>query len=105
VSPVSPFADLMVHTITLERRVSVDQYGSATFGAGTHFKCRVVGQERFTRGAGGQEVVSTTTIYILGDNNIQSVDRITLPDGTQPPIIAVRTYPDEFGTHHQEVLL
>jgi hypothetical protein len=48
--------------------------------------------------------VSTTTIYVLGDYGIQTVDRITLPDGTKPTIINVRTYPDENGPHHQEVL-
>jgi hypothetical protein len=104
-SPVSPFADLMVHTIHLERRTGTDEYGAASFALPTSLSARVVGQERFTRGAGGQEVVSTTTIYVLGDNNIRSVDRITLPDGTRPPILATRTFPDEYGTHHQEIML
>lgn len=101
----SPFLDLMVHTITLERRTGLDEYGDPVFGSGITLRCRVVGQERFTRAVDGQEVVSTTTVYVIGDNGIKSVDRITLPDGTQPPILATRTFPDEFGTHHQEVLL
>jgi len=101
-----PLADLLLQTITLERRTGLDQYGAHTYGTAESLAARVVNRLRMVRNVAGQEVTSNTTIWIIGNNDIKAVDRITLPDGTQPPIIDVLTYPDETGvTHHQEVLL
>jgi hypothetical protein len=102
---VNAFADMMVQTIQWERRTGTDEYGAPLYGASTTLTCRVVDKERMTRNTAGQEMVSTVTIYILGAPGIEMEDRITLDDGRQPPIIAVRTFPDETGPHHQEVLM
>ena len=101
-----PLLSLTAQTITLERRTSMDEYGAHAYGTAENLTARVVNRVRMVRDVAGQEVVSNTTIWIIGDHGIKAVDRITLPDGTQPPIINALTFPDESGlTHHQEVLL
>jgi hypothetical protein len=101
---INAFSDLMNQAISWEARTGTDEYGQGVYAAAQSLQCRVVGKNRLTRSVDGTEAVSTTTIYVLGDYGIQTVDRITLPDGTKPTIINVRTYPDENGPHHQEVL-
>jgi hypothetical protein len=101
---VNAFADMMTQTIVWEQRTGTDEYGQGVFGAGQNLTCRIVSKERGVRTVDGGEAVSTTTIYVLGDYGITSVDRVTLPDGSQPVIVDVKSYPDENGPHHQEVL-
>lgn len=102
---VEVFRDMMVQFIEWEPRTGLDQYGDAVYGSAVTVRCRVVEKQRMTRNVSGQEMVSTTTIYVLGTPGIDMEDRITLPDGTQPPILNVRMFPDENGPHHEEVYL
>jgi len=51
----------------------------------------------------GQERLSTTTAWFFGAPDITTDDRITLPDGRQPFILAIAHFPDERGMHHVRV--
>jgi len=100
----TPWSDLMTQEVTWEPRTGLDEYSRPTYGAATAVRCRVVGRPRMTRDVDGQEVVSTTTIYCDGNPGISPVDRVTLPDGSQPVILRVESYPDENGQVYQQVL-
>jgi hypothetical protein len=50
---------------------------------------------RAVRTTTGQEVISTTQIYLASAPSIGPKDKLTLPDGTTPVILAIMTYPDE----------
>lgn len=99
-----PWLDLMHQEIGWEQRIGWDEYGDATYAASQTLRCRIVYKQRPVRGVGGQEVVSNATIYVAGDYGITDEDRVTLPNGDTPKILRVNSYPDEDGTHHQEVL-
>lgn len=45
----------------------------------------------------GTEVVRGDQLTFLGNVPVGEQDRITLPDGTKPPIIEVRSHPDPSG--------
>lgn len=108
----SAFLELMPSTVTISTRSSHNSYGEASYGSGTSYRARVVAQTGFVRAAGGfglsghfETVEVRTVVWIASTGVITTDDRITLPDGTTPPIVAVERYPDEDGTHHHKLML
>ena len=105
------FDELLTDEVTREAFVSQNDYGEATYGGAVTLKARVVGKpELVVTGAGEasravREVVATAKVYCSGVPAWDLRDRITLPDGTQPVILQVITYPDEDGEHHQVVVV
>jgi len=89
-------------------------YGEPTFTGGQSIAARVVlkpqviatGASEITSAV--REVLSKATIY-LGPEPVWDIkDRITLPDGSKPPILQVVAYPDETSEpslHHQVVIV
>lgn len=94
---------LMPHTVTIAARSSLNGDGSPAFGEGVDWAARVQGQSRNVRNAQGEEVVSTSRVYVGGLSGITATGRITLPDGTSPPILAVSTVADESGDLYEVV--
>lgn len=52
----------------------------------------------------GSEVMSSTQIYIDGDETIDAKDKIVLPDGSVPKIINISELVDFTGTIHHKVI-
>ncbi len=94
---------LMPHTVTVEPLTGRDDYGRPTYGAAVQYRARVVGKQKLVRAADGAERVSATTVYLASAPGVGPEDRITLPDGSRPPILAVSKVPDEKGAHHEVV--
>jgi hypothetical protein len=94
----------MTQVVTWEPRTGLDEYSRPTYGAATAVRCRVVGRTKLVLDTNGQEVVSTTVVYCDGNPGISPEDRVTLPDGSQPVILRVESYPDETGQVYQQVL-
>lgn len=108
VSYEDEFNDLMPDEVTVKAPTDpADFYGNPTFGPAQTVQCRVVGVPRMVRGPDGREVVSSATIYCSGSSavTVTVTHEITLPDGSKPKILAVATYPDDDGRHHQEVFV
>ena len=99
------FTEMMVDEITWEQSSGLDANGMRAYGSGTTVKCRIEPKTRKTQDSTGADVVSHVTIYTFEAPQISPKDRITLPDGEQPPILVVRRPPDRDGAHHTEVLL
>lgn len=98
------FKELMTQTITIEAFAGNNAHGEPSYSStAVSHTARVVGKTKMVRTAEGKEVVSTSQAYIYGSPGITPKDRITLPDGTQPVILHVASYPDENGDHHQVV--
>jgi hypothetical protein len=79
----------MVDAITYEQCTGEDSFGARSYAAPvTYSRCRVVREAKPTKDAQGIQVTSMTQVYV--DQVIQTLalrDRVTLPDGTTPPII------------------
>lgn len=105
------FDEFLTDTVTREPFVGQNDYGESNYGPAVNLKARVVRKpELIATGAGEvsstvREVVSSAKIYCRAVPGWQMRDRITLPDGTQPVILAIHTYPDETGEHHQVVVV
>lgn len=95
---------LLNQVILVESATGVDAYGQSTYGTFVSVPARVEGKNRKVLNAQGNEVVSSTTIYVDGAAVITTSSRITLPDGTKPLILSVESMPDIDGTPHHKVV-
>jgi hypothetical protein len=80
---------------------SGDARGKINYGSAQTLTCYLAADRKMVRDVNGKEVVSNDTLYFVDvDVDILSItpkDRLTLPDGRQPPIIAIQTYYGEEG--------
>lgn len=92
--------ELMRDVVSIAPRTGIDRYGEATYGAEVEYRSRLVGKVRRVVDSAGVERVSTRTITLASAAAVSPFDRLTLPDGTNPVILAVGFFPDEGGAHH-----
>jgi len=101
---------LMTDTVTWSTASTLSQYGVPTWaGTGHSMAARIVTRHDEIRDADGQVRAARATVWCASTNGSTFIptvdDRITLPDGTTPPILTVETYPDEIGTHHHKIAI
>lgn len=102
--PISDWADLMSEEVTIEESAGRDMYGTPMYGTPATYKAHLSYRRTRVRTADGAEVYSTLSVWLNTTDTIDAHDRITLPDGTTPQIIAVERSYDEKGLHHVKVL-
>ncbi len=100
---VNDWLDMMVHTCSHAALSSRDASGVPTYGSATSYSCRVVYKNQRVLSSDGNEVVARGMIWFAGVPDIDPNDKITMPDGSAPPIISVERYTDEVGLHHTKV--
>jgi hypothetical protein len=99
-------AMLLTDTVTHYASTGVDSYGMPTHGAGVARPARLEYRTQQVRTAQGQEVVSTSTLFLLPSPPVALGDKIVLEDGTAPTITEVRAIKDEVGMlDHYELVL
>ena len=97
----SDFDDVMTQTVTVKTLASRNSDGSAAYSTATStFAARVVNTNRQIRDASGNVVMGQYDVWIASTGTIAANSKITLPDGTAPPILLVHAYPDENGSHY-----
>lgn len=90
-------------TVTLEPFSSDDGYGEKSYGEAATVSARVDYKQTEVRSdkvriKRGETHISTAQVMLEGDQSVSLNDRITLPDGTKPPILAITKTPDVSGT-------
>jgi hypothetical protein len=95
----------MQQQIRVEPLTGQDQWAQPTFGTAVVLQARIVEQPQKITTKEGLEVVSRLTAWVdSGSTVIGPQDRIELPDGTTPPVLAVARMPDESGeVHHTRI--
>lgn len=106
------FDDLLSQVVTRRPYTGQDGYGQPAFGSSETVQCRIVYKPEILRRRGGgeasgviRETVASAKVYCRAIVGWGLRDEITLPDGNKPPILEVRTYPDEDGPHHEVVFV
>lgn len=93
--------DLMVQTITIAAVSGKDAYGKRAWSTATSIpNCRVQTGTHKVLDTAGQETVAEGKVYVPNHPSVTVNSKLTLPDGTSPPILAVDTFGDERGNHH-----
>lgn len=100
-------ADVMNQAVTVYQAASRDKYGKVSHGANgrVYSDCRIETKTQLRKDQNGKEVVSTGMVFILGDATITINDRLVLPSGATPIVMAVEKVNDETGIHHTKVWL
>lgn len=99
--------ELMPSTVKVSTRTTHNNYGEASFATTTSsYRARVVSKPGYLRTAEGEEISYAHIAWIrsTGAVSITASDRITLPDGSTPPVVGVERYPDQDGAHHVKVM-
>ena len=98
------FLELMIQDIVYEKMIGRNPIGGdPSYGPPQVLRGRVVDKQRLVVAADGQERLSSTAAWFFGTPGLTTDDRVTLPDGRQPFILVVETYPDEKGLHHEKI--
>lgn len=93
--------ETMTDYVTVEPKVDQDAYTKPVYGERSEpIRCRIDGQQKLVRDTQGRTVVSTLTIIASRPVDIKVGDRVTLGDGTQPPVLAIDQMPDERGAYY-----
>lgn len=88
----SPFtaniARSMRTTALVRRKTGVDKFNKATYAAGVAVLCQVEDNNRIVRSATGEEVVSSTTLYLAEHIAVEPDDHVVV-EGVERHIIGV----------------
>jgi hypothetical protein len=98
------FADWRDYTVTIAQFTSFDKYGEPSFGSGVSTACYIEMSPKLIRDSKGQQVVSSARAYIVGDVTVTPLDKVTLPDGTSPPILKVDHFYNDKATLELSVI-
>ena len=93
----------MPHTITHTEFAGRDSYGKRLFGSSVDYSARVSYKPTKVRTTNGQEELARGVVWILGSPTVIPEDKILLPDGTEPTIMAVDVISDEVGSAHTKI--
>jgi hypothetical protein len=88
----SAFLNIMTQTLTVNRLTGLSRY------------CRVTERQTLVRSFEGEQEVATTVVWCRSTSTFSPSDKITLPDGTTPKLLAVEEYRDEDGIIHHHKL-
>lgn len=80
----------LTRTVTIEPATGRTRQGQTTYGLAVTYPARIAGKVQQIRAATGEDRVSVQQITIEGGPPISPFDRLTLPDGTRPPLLAVQ---------------
>lgn len=94
-SSIGDWLDLMPATVKIERLTGRDRAGGPSYGPPSTYRARVNFKSHFVRGANGELVSARGTAWLATVDPITVRDRITLSDGTTPPMLVVNQESDE----------
>lgn len=101
----SDFDDMLPQTVTVRTLASRNGDGSPAYStaASTH-QARVVNVNRQTRDEKGNVVQAGYVAWVASTGVLSANSRITLPDGSSPPVLNVAVYPNENGNYYNKIL-
>ncbi len=94
---------LLTDTVQVAPRTGTTSYGEASYGPPQSYPARVVRRTRMVRTPDGEERLSAVTVYLADDYGITPDAQLTLPDGTQPPLLNTASYPHPTYGRYQEL--
>lgn len=86
-----------------EQRLSVTDDGTPQYGTPTPFDAMWLAEQERVRDVTGETVTATGKLWVPAQYPITAQDRITLPDGTMPTVIAVNAHASGQSFTHYEV--
>jgi hypothetical protein len=82
----------------------IDAYGQRLYTLPVPLRARLDHATKLVRDANGEQVISSTQVYLATHEPIGVLDQITLPDGTTPLLLRVDKLADHQGSDWLRVL-
>ena len=86
-----------------EQRIGVTDDGTPQYGTPTAFQAMWLAERERVRDANGEMVMATGKLWAPAQYPITEQDRVQLPDGTAPTVIAVNAHASGQAFTHFEV--
>jgi len=99
------FADWLNQEVKLEHSLSVNEYGEHSYDLQVMVMGRIEHKRRAILTKDNETLISLVTIYVPSEPVVNADDRLTLPDGTTPVILAVDKQPDEYGQIYYQAIM
>src|SRR5438105_4147130 len=97
---------MMPSTVSISTRAAHNSYGEATFSTVvTKYRARISSKPGFVRTAQQEVVEIRTQVWVASTRAIDTKAKVTLPDGTTPPIVLAETVSDERGPYYVKLSL
>lgn len=100
---LADLSDLFGATIEHAPATGFNAYSDPVYGTPTPYRARVLYRARLVRDRNGQQSISRGEVWIAAPLHVGLQDRITLPDGTTPNLIAAELLSDEAGPSHAHI--
>lgn len=99
------FEEMMPDTVTFYAESSTDKYGKPTYsGTGVEVKGRIIFESRKVMNEFGEDVVTAGRVYLYGNNQSRQLnEKLLLPSGKTPVVVAIENKTDTAGYHHTVV--
>lgn len=85
-------------SVTIAPFASDDSYGQPVYGTGVVTAARIVVGQKALIDDRGNTLISSCQVFVDGGSAANNASKITLPDGTSPTILQVKTVYDAVGT-------
>lgn len=89
--------ELMGSKVGVELLISRDAYLVPTYGPRKDYPAKITYDSHVVRGPNGENITANGIIWMAKESPIPTTARITLPDGTTPPILKSAAPADETG--------
>ena len=97
------FNSLMTDTVVIEPATGRDLYGEPLYGAPVSYLARVLYRSRAVRSTVADVSAARGVVWIAGQPAVSLDARVTLPDGSKPPILMIEAPTDQVGVHHTKL--
>lgn len=97
---INQWRDLMPTTATFANPTGYNVHGKPTAGTAVSFKCHISRNQRQVFTPEGVAVLQGGSIQMDDIYDIREEAILTLPDGSTPKILGIKTFFDEKGAHH-----
>lgn len=100
----SGLLELLESTVTIASPTSRGLDGKQAFGTAASYQAHISNRRDMVRNASGEEVMSNGSADLdSAYPDLRESDKITLPDGTTPTIVAISTSYDSVGAYQTTV--
>ena len=93
-------AAMLSQVAAIEPALGSDEYGQPTYGPAQPWPCLTFALPDRTLGKDGPVIIDWSLLIFPPNAPVTVGARITLPDGSSPPVLGVETLYDERGTDH-----
>lgn len=97
---MTDWLDMMPTTATFANPSTFDVYGKPSVGTTVSFKCHISQNQKQTFTPEGVVVLQGGSLQMDAVYAVDQKAKLTLPDGSTPKILSVKTFYDENGPHH-----